>query len=84
MAMDDIPSSDKLLLFMHNLGLVRSETAKTGHELAQMLQMDIKNVNEILDRQETYGFVRSYVDPGGTKKYYLTGIGIIKVCSSFT
>jgi len=46
--------------------------------------MDTKNVYEILDRQETYGFVRSYIDPGGVRKYYLTGVGIIKVCSSFT
>ena len=84
MAIEDIPLSDRLLLVMHNLGLVRHEAARTGNELAEFLQMDVKNVGEILDRHETYGFVRSYLDPGGAKKYYLTGIGIIKVCSSFT
>lgn len=84
MATDEIPPSENLLLVMHNLGLVRPETAKTGDELAEFLRMDTKNVYEILDRQETYGFVRSYIDPGGVRKYYLTGVGIIKVCSSFT
>jgi len=69
---------------MHNLCLVRAETAKTGNEIAGVLQMDLSKVKEILDQQETYGFVRSYMDPSGARKYFLTGIGIIRVCSCFT
>jgi hypothetical protein len=37
-----------------------------------------------LDRYKSEGFAESFVDNEGKKWYYLTGRGIIKVCSLFT
>lgn len=81
---DDIPVSDKLLLTMHNLCAVRPEIAKTVEELSETIRMAVDNVTGILSRFEGEGYVKSLTDQNGHKKFYLTGKGILKVCSSFT
>ena len=68
---------------MHNLCLVRSASAKTASEIANVSEIRVEKVIEILSNQESAGYVK--IAPNQeSKKYYLTGLGILKVCSSFT
>lgn len=81
---EDLPPSEKLLLVMHNLCIVKPEIAKTGEEIAKMIRMAVDNVLGILSHHEERGYIKSYTDQMGVRRFYLTGIGILKVCSSFT
>jgi hypothetical protein len=81
---DEMPLSDRVLLTMHNLCLVRPEIAKTGEEIARAIQLSVDHVLSTLHGQEADGYVKSHVETDGAKKFYLTGSGILKVCSSFS
>jgi len=81
---EDLPLSEKLLLTMHNLCIVRPEIAKTGEEIARTIRLTLDNVLGILDNHEANGYVKSFTDQMGAKRFYLTSLGMIKVCSSFT
>jgi len=82
--MYEMPLSDRVLLTMHNMCLVRPEISKTAEEIARAIQLSIDNVLSTLHGQEADGYVKSYLDADGVKKFYLTGSGILKVCSSFS
>jgi DNA-binding PadR family transcriptional regulator len=58
--------------------------ARRGEEVARLLQKDPAEIEGILDQYKSEGFAESFVDNEGKKRYYLTGRGIIKVCSLFT
>jgi len=81
---ENLPLSEKLLLTLHNLCAIHPEKAKKTNELAQILQVDIGQIDSILGKQESEGYAKSFMDEEGNKRYYLTGTGIIKVCSLFT
>ena len=78
------PPSEKLLLLMHNTSAMRPEAAKTVNELASISETDFDSVSEIMKTHETNGYVRSYWDNSGAKRFYLSETGIIRVCSLFT
>jgi hypothetical protein len=42
------------------------------------------DVEKTLDNYKLEGFVESFADNEGKRRYYLTGRGIIKVCALFT
>lgn len=84
MTEENIPPREKILLIMHNLCLIRPEGAKTANEIAQVLQNAADYVLNVLNKHEAEGYVKSYTDQSGSKRFYLTGPGIIKVCSIFT
>jgi len=81
---EQLSPSGRILLLMHNLCLVRPENSQNCHELSDSAKMPYDEVLRILDRHEAEGYVASLVNQSGTKRYYLTGSGMIKVCSSFT
>lgn len=81
---ESIPISDRLLLTMHNLCAVRPEIAKTEEELTNIIPIALDNAQNILNGFEREGYVKSIVDHQGRKRFYLTGMGILRVCSSFT
>lgn len=81
---EDLPLSEKLLLAMHNLCIVRPEIAKTGEEIAKSVRLASDNVLGILVGHEANGYVTSLIDSMGARRFYLTSLGMIKVCSSFT
>jgi hypothetical protein len=58
--------------------------AKRGEEVARILQRNPAEIEGILDDYKNRGFAESFYDNEGKKRYYLTGKGIIKVCSLFT
>jgi len=80
----NLPVSERLLLILHNLCATDPSMAKKPDELAQMLQMNTNEVDNLLNRHESEGYAKSFTDNEGNKRYYLTGIGIIKVCTVFT
>jgi hypothetical protein len=78
------PPSEKLLLLMHNTSAMRPEAAKTANELASISETGPDSVSETLKMHEDNGYVRSYWDNNGAKRFYLSETGIIRVCSFFT
>jgi len=79
-----MPFPEKVLLIMHNLSAMRPEFAKTAGELAQALQRAVDIVLAALGKHEAEGYVKSYADQSGNKRFYLTEVGIIKVSALFT
>jgi hypothetical protein len=63
---------------------MRPEAAKTVKELANMSKAAVDYVIDELRKHEINGYIKSYSDVGGDKKFYLTETGIIRVCSFFT
>ncbi|MCD6431105.1 hypothetical protein J7L33_00155 [Candidatus Bathyarchaeota archaeon] len=81
---EELPLSEKILQTLHNLCATAPNLARKSEELAQVLQLDMKEVERILDNYSQEGYVKSFVNNEGKKHYYLTGSGIIKVCALFT
>lgn len=81
---ESIPIPDKLLLTMHNLCAVRPEIARTGEELSRIIRVAVDKALKILNGFERDGYVKSLIDQSGRRRFYLTGMGILRVCSSFT
>jgi len=81
---EDVPLPEKLLQTLHNLCATAPELARKSEELAQVFQLSVEEIEEILDNFAAEGYTKSFVDHEGKKRYYLTGTGIIKVCSIFT
>lgn len=82
--MEELPISEKILQTLHNLCATAADLARKSEELAQVLQIDIGKVETTLDSYKIDGFVESFMDNEGKKRYYLTGRGIIRVCALFT
>jgi DNA-binding MarR family transcriptional regulator len=81
---EELPLSEKILQTLHNLCATAPDLARKSEELAQVLQIDINEVEKTLDNYKLEGFVESLTDNEGKKRYYMTGRGIIKVCALFT
>ena len=76
--------AEKILLMMHNLSLVHQEIAWTSLEIAKNASISEDYLISMLKELEAGGYVRSFSDADGARKYYLTGMGIIKVSTEFT
>ena len=76
--------SEKLLITLHNLCATSGEMARKPDELAQLLRVDVNEVNQILDRHASEGYALGLIDQEGNRRYYLTSRGIIRVCSLFS
>jgi len=81
---EELPFPDKVLQTLHNLCSTAADLARRGEEIAQILQHDQREIENILDTYKSEGFVESFTDNENKKRYYLTSRGIIKVCSLFT
>jgi hypothetical protein len=81
---EELPVSEKILQTLHNLCATAPDLARRSEELAQVMQINLGEVERVLDNYGFEGYVQSFVDNEGKKRYYLTGTGIIKVCSLFT
>lgn len=84
MLREELPISEKLLQTLHNLCATAPDLARRSEELAQVMQLDLTEVERILGNYGLEGYVESFMDNEGKKRYYLTGRGIIKVCALFT
>ncbi len=81
---EELPFSEKVLQTLHNLCATAPDLARKSEELSQVFQIDIREIENILENYRAEGFVESFADNEGKKRYYLNGRGIIKVCSLFT
>ncbi|MGB9740747.1 MAG: hypothetical protein ACP5IM_05210 [Candidatus Bathyarchaeia archaeon] len=81
---EELPISEKILQTLHNLCATAADLARRSEELAYVLQISVGDVERTLDNYKMEGFVESFTDNEGKKRYYLTGRGIIKVCALFT
>jgi predicted transcriptional regulator len=81
---EELPFPEKVLQTLHNLCATAADLSRRGDDVAQILQRDPAEIENILDNYKTEGFAESFYDNEGKKRYYLNGRGIIKVCSLFT
>jgi hypothetical protein len=81
---EELPISEKLLQTLHNMCATAPDLARRSEELAEVLQLDVAEVEKTLNNYSSEGHVESFNDNEGKKRYYLTGRGIIKICSLFT
>jgi len=81
---EELPFPEKVLQTLHNLCATAADLARRGEEVARILQRDQGEIENILDSYKAEGCAESFIDSEGKKRYYLTGRGIIKVCSLFT
>jgi hypothetical protein len=81
---DELPFPEKVLQTLHNLCATAADLARRGEEVARIIEHDQNEIEGILDNYKCEGFAESFFDNEGKKRYYLTGRGIIKVCSLFT
>lgn len=84
MSEGNLPLSERILMVLHNLGATYRDSAKKSTELAASLQSGAEETSRILDKYESEGYAKSFVDGSGSRRYYLTGFGIIRICSYFT
>ena len=81
---EELPFPDKVLQTLHNLCATAADLSRRGDDVAQILQRDPIEIENILDTYKSEGFAEGFYDSEGKKRYYLNGRGIIKVCSLFT
>jgi hypothetical protein len=81
---EELPFPEKVLQTLHNLCATAADLAKRSDEVARILQRDPAEIERLLDGYKVGGFAESFYDNEGKKRFYLTGKGIIKVCSLFT
>ncbi len=81
---EELPFPEKVIQTLHNLCATAPDLARRGEEVARILQRDQGEIEGILDKFKSEGFIESFVDNEQKKRYYVTGKGIIKVCSLFT
>jgi hypothetical protein len=74
----------KLLVFLHNMGVVVGKPGKTVEELAKMTEMRSEELDEIIQSQLNSGYLEFSIDEKGIRHYKLTGRGIIRVSSLYT
>jgi hypothetical protein len=79
-----LPFPENVLQTLHNLCATAADLARRADEVAKILQKDPAEIERILDDFKNRGFAESFYDNEGKKRFYLTGRGIIKVCSQFT
>ena len=81
---EELPFPDKVLQNLHNLCATAADLARRSEEVARILNRDQSEIESILDKYRSEGFVESFIDNDGKKRYYLNARGIIKICSLFT
>ena len=73
----------KVMLTLHNLGVVKEEVAKTPDQLANTLNMNFDDVEGALETLSSESYVGK-ITRENSHAYFLTGKGIVTVCSMFT
>lgn len=78
------PLADRILHILHNLAAVSPDNAKTVPELVQLTQEPVDQIQDLLKNQEASGHVKSLTDEKSERRYYLTGLGILRAASMLT
>jgi glycosyltransferase involved in cell wall biosynthesis len=83
-AFEEYPEEVRVLLLLHILGALDEENAKRPAELAELLEIGVSRVRGLLDKLLMQGYVARFRDDLRRLRYFLTKVGIIKVCSAFS
>jgi hypothetical protein len=78
------PLADRILYLLHNLAAVNPDNAKTLPELAQLAQEPSETLQDLLKSEEAAGHVKSLSNGQSERRYYLTGLGILRAVSMLT
>jgi hypothetical protein len=73
-----------MLHLLHNLAAVNPENAKPLSELAELAQEPAETIRDLLKGEEASGHVKSLSDGKSERRYYLTGLGILRAVSLLT
>jgi glycogen(starch) synthase len=82
--LEEHPAEMKILLLMHILGALDSENAKRPAELATILGMNPKTLQDLLRKLVASGYIVSSRDNLRRLRFYLTKLGIVKALSAFS
>jgi len=78
------PLADRILYLLHNLAAVNPDNAKTLPELAQLAQEPSEALLGLLKGEEAAGHIKSLSNGQNERRYYLTGLGILRAVSMLT
>ncbi len=78
------PKEFRLLLYLYSLGAVNQGNAMLAEELAQILRMKLSTVRRLLQKLTQSGYVSTFRARRRRSRYFLTKLGIVKVCSLFS
>jgi glycosyltransferase involved in cell wall biosynthesis len=81
---EEYPEEMRILLLMHILGALDKEDAKRPAELAELLGIGVVRLHGLLQKLLDSGYVTRYRDDLRRLRYFLTKLGIVKVCSAFS
>jgi DNA-binding MarR family transcriptional regulator len=81
---EECPEEMRILLLMQILGAVDRENAKRPAELAELVGIGVTRLNGLLKKLADSGYVTCFRDDLRRLRYFLTKLGIIKVCSAFS
>ena len=84
LTLEEYPDETRILLLLHILGAVDETTAKRPAELAKLLGMSVNRLRELMEKLSGSGYVASFRDSLRRIRYFLTKLGVIKVCSAFS
>ena len=84
MDQDKMSPPNRLLIIMHNTSAVRPENSRSVEGLSKLVQSSEEEILTMLNDFEKAGYLESIIDHSDIRKFYLTGKGILKVCSYFT
>jgi glycosyltransferase involved in cell wall biosynthesis len=81
---EEYPEEVRVLLLLHILGAVDEENAKRPAELAELLKIGVAKVRGLLEKLLVQGCVARFRDDLRRLRYFLTKVGIVRVCSAFS
>jgi len=84
LVLEEYPETMRILLALHILGAVDESNAKRSVELAEMLGMGVERLNVLLQRLLGSGYIVFFRDNLRRVRYFLTRLGVLKVCSTFS
>jgi CTP-dependent riboflavin kinase len=73
-----------VLAHLHNMGYLSEDKAVGIKELKEALSIDDDVLRRVLEEHVNNGYVSRVITAFGEELYYLTGKGIIRVCSIYT
>jgi DNA-binding IclR family transcriptional regulator len=73
-----------VLAYLHNMGYLGADRAVSVRDLSRALGMDESVLERILQEHVENGYVEYVSRSLGENLYYLTGKGVIRVCSIYT
>ncbi|MEM2995478.1 MAG: glycosyltransferase, partial [Candidatus Bathyarchaeia archaeon] len=78
------PQDFRILVCLYSLGAVNEGKAVLPEEIHKLLKMSLSVIRRMLQKLAQLGYVSAFKDRHGKLRYYLTKLGIIKVCALFS